>query len=294
MYAPDYPKQKLNILRNYVRDYIEKAEALLKKAASILTEADYRAIVSRRSTDGDARYEFFNNLLFDGKLPKNVKVYFINSAVDKRKIKGFDTKARAKNYIDMVKDTEPTLGAWFENSNAIYIFIDRVGTENFAIDTVLVHEMCHVWQDRVYKGIHNTTAHSGAFQVAKYKAKRESNGIYDAGAYIDIDKKNRDYESGRYGSPAVGRTERELEDYYANKINKAIKRIFKLPLTVVDPFNARISYKGEAAFDFRNGKFIPARNTQIEKILSYSYNKDKKLCACLTDAFDRIKQRKDF
>lgn len=287
-YIPRYSEEKLDSLRKYVESFKRRNTEREELAASIVTEM-YRAMVSRRRSDGDERYTFFNNLLFNGELPQSVKVYFVNSKNNKSKSNGFDTEERRRSYKDLISDKDRTLGAWYESSNAIYIFIDRVGAEDFVIDTVLVHEMCHVWQDRVYKGGRNISAHSSPFQYAKSRTQKRSNGIYDGGAYIDISKKDKQYKRGVFGNPGLGKTQKQTEDYYKKIINQKLKKTSHKGLIITDISKKEFEYLNKV-FVFYNGKLYSDGN--IGKTLANALNKDEELINFLSYAFNQIKNKR--
>ena len=294
-YVPKYPKEKLEELRRYVINYKNKAHGIKElKAASLVTES-YRNKISKAPTDGDLRYQFFNNLLFGGKLPTSVKVYFMRSGEDKRRSTGFDSKARRESYIAMKDGPEDNCGCWFPDANSIYIFLDRVGDDDFSIDTVLVHEMCHVWQDRIYTGINNTSGHSAPFQYIKKRVQRDSRGIYDAGAVTDFEKKKERYADGWYGDPSVGKTPEQTKKYYKERIDAFSKEKRHGGWKIVDLDSKRFTYKGqdgvELYFSTSSGfKGFSAMTKTLARIL----NKDKEYIEGLVERFEQIKKKRGF
>ena len=222
-YVPKYPKEKLEELRKYVENFKSSFEKKYEKAASTITES-FSTKITKKPSDGDARYKFFNNLLFDGELPKKVKVYFLNSEENKSRSTGFSSAKRRKNYVNILKGSENTYGAWYPSSNSIYIFLDRLEDNDFVIDSVLVHEMCHVWQDRVYKGDKNTTAHSYPFQYAKRRTQKRSNNVYNIGGRSKIPSGYKNERINKYGkrpSSAGGKS----KNNYGNNNNENNKNI---------------------------------------------------------------------
>ena len=152
-YKPNYSKEQIDKLKTYVENFKKKFLRIRqeKLAASSITE-----------NNGHDRYIYFNNLLFDGELP--------------------DVTIRT------LKTKDSTLAEWIEEKNLIKIYIYK-NESDYAIDTVLVHEMCHVWQDRIWKG-KNPTAHGNAFQYAKNRTQKRSNNYYNGGAFINIWKRD--------------------------------------------------------------------------------------------------------
>lgn len=300
-YTPNYSADKLEELRRYVEDFIAKLEGAEEKlAASAITE-EYRRIISRAPSDGDARYIFFNNLLFKGRLPKNVKVYIMDAKTDKSRSTGFDTDARRKNYKSMMDDAkdpkDQTIAAWYKSSRSIYLFADRIGKSDFQIDTALVHEMCHVYQDLVCKPKPNSRKdkriHGREFQIAKRRVERASKNIYNGGAYIDIDTKGDEYERGRYGDPSVGRTDKQVSIFYRGKINSEIKKLQK---------GLKLVNLADKEFEFKGNKFIFAKKRFTFRVVPYNsqsiktdmreLNTNYELLEFLTDAFDRVAKGK--
>ena len=283
-YIPKYPKEKLEELRKYVENFKSSFEKKYEKAASTITES-FSTKITKKPSDGDARYKFFNNLLFDGELPKKVKVYFLNSEENKSRSTGFSSAKRRKNYVNILKGSENTYGAWYPNSNSIYIFLDRLEDNDFVIDSVLVHEMCHVWQDRVYKGDKNTTAHSYPFQYAKRRTQKRSNNVYDIGAFSNAYERAKKYNSGWYGNPNIGKSKEESENYYKNRINNFLKE-YKHSLWKIDDLNKKtFRLSNQNIFiRFTNDGF--EGETKMTSILANNLNKDKE--------FKQIKNNKGF
>ncbi len=292
-YKPKYGADKIEKLRRYVENFKRKVE---KKSASVFTES-LRTLISKLPSDGDARYTFFNNLFFDGELPKDVKVYIIDAKKNKSRSTGFDTEERRNSYKDMYNTSKDpndrTLGAWYYDSRAIYIFVDRLNYNDFVIDTVLVHEMCHVWQDCVYykDTDRNESMHGYAFQLSKRRTQRRSKGIYDGGAKIDTRLKEIDYNNGRYGNPTLGRTKFQVNQYYKKRIN--------VELGVLQP-GLKINNIETKEFTFDKNKFFftgkhflfkSEPNTQI-KFNMRMLNNNKELIEFLIDSFSRIKDNK--
>lgn len=158
-YKPKYSEELLNKLRDYVERYKSRYLSIRREnlAASVFTE-----------NTGHDRYVFFNNLLFDGQLPNSVKV-------------------------KVLKGDKKTLGGWINEDNVIEINKYK-GMSDYSFDTVLVHEMCHVWQDRIWMG-KNLTDHSNAFQYAKRRTQNRSNNYYNGGARIAIWRKDSVWNS---------------------------------------------------------------------------------------------------
>lgn len=291
-YVPKYPKEKLEELRKYVENFKSSFEKKYEKAASTITES-FSTKITKKPSDGDARYKFFNNLLFDGELPKKIKVYFLNSEENKSRSTGFSSAKRRKNYINILKGSENTYGAWYPNSNSIYIFLDRLEDNDFVIDSVLVHEMCHVWQDRVYKGDKNTTAHSYPFQYAKRRTQKRSNNVYDIGAFSNAYERAKKYNSGWYGNPNIGKNKEESENYYKNRINNFLKE-YKHPLWKIDDLNKKtFRLSNQNIFiRFTNDGF--EGETKMTNILANNLNKDKEFIKQLKERFNQIKNNKGF
>lgn len=292
-YVPSYPIYKLDSLRRYVENFKKKLE---RKVASVMTET-YRDMISKAPTDGDARYTFFNNLFFGGKLPKDVKVYLTDSKKNKSKSTGFDTKERRNNYISMQNDAknpeDGTLGAWWEDSKSIYIYLDRAGYDDFAIDTILVHEMCHVYQDCVFTGKKSGFDHGSDFQYKKRKVQKDSKEIYDGGAFIDIDKKILDFNGGRYGDPTLGKDKKQIDEYYFKRINEGLKEFY--PDLKLSNLSKREFKSGLDKFIFTGNYFSFSAISEIskkQKMKLKILNEDKKLISYLKDCFDRIKNKR--
>ncbi len=293
-YKPSYSKDKIEILRKYVDNYIAKFDNAEKVAASIVQEAiSYRTIISRKPTDGDQRYIYFNNLFFDGKLPSNVKVYFINSDKNKKNSTGFSNEYQRKGYNLMMADkNENILGCWVPQSESIYLFLDRIGGEDFSIDTVLVHEMCHVWQDRVYSGINNNHIHGTVFQYARKRTENRSRGIYDSGAVTDINKKSKDYKKGIYGDPGIGRTENALKKHYEKRFEQ--NNIMKSSHLHIDNLDNKYFRSEKTYYRFTGEKFVPVSISDVAKFISSSFNKNEELINFVKNAFNQIRNHRDF
>ena len=292
-YKPKYSSEKLETLRKYVENFKKKLD---KKAASVFTES-LRTIISKLPSDGDARYTYFNNLFFDGELPKDIKVYIMDGKRNKSRSTGFDTEARRSNYKDMFNRTKDpkdnTIGAWYSDSRSIYIFIDRIDYNDFVIDTVLIHEMCHVYQDCVYykNGYIEQPMHGKGFQAPKRKVQRRSRGIYDGGALIDTTLKAIDYNNGRYGNPSLGRTKFQTNQYYKKRINTELK-VIQPGLKIKNVDNKEFTF-GNYKFIFTGKHFIFKDNTDNQiKVNMRILNNNKQLIDFLIESFDRISQNK--
>lgn len=293
-YKPSYSKDKIEILRKYVNNYIAKFDNAEKAAASVVQEAvSYRTIISRKPTDGDQRYIYFNNLFFDGKLPSNVKVYFINSNDNKKNSTGFSNEYQRNGYNLMMADkNENILGCWIPQSESIYLFLDRIGEEDFSIDTVLIHEMCHVWQDRVYSGINNNQSHGTVFQYARKRTENRSRGIYDSGAVTDINKKSKDYKKGVYGDPGIGRTENALKKHYEKRFEQ--NNIMKSSHLHIDNLDNKYFRSEKTYYRFTGEKFVPVSISDVAKFISSSFNKNEELINFVKNAFNQIRNHRDF
>lgn len=288
-YIPKYSEDKLNQLKEYVKKYKAK---FLKKAASIVTE-EMSTKVTKKPNDGDARYKYFNNLLFEGELPDYVKVYFLNSKEDKSKSSGFDTPKRRANYLDIKSAHEGTYGCWYPDSQSIYIFLDRLENNDFVIDSILVHEMCHVWQDEICQK-KSTSAHSYPFQYIKRKVQKNSKNIYDVGAYSDAEKKSEKYNNGWYGDPSIGKSPKEVETYYKDRINEFTKenkhsmwKIFDLKKKLF-----RLSNQSSIVIKFTSQGF--KGETPMTSTLAKNLNKDKDFIEGLKERFEQIKKHRGF
>lgn len=292
IYRPSYSKEKLDILRRYVDNYIEKFES---KAASAITEG-YNSIISRRPTDGDSRYKFFNNLFFNGDLPNNVKVYFTNDK-NKSRSTGFNTETRRNGYKEFNDKKNNALGEWFPTINTIYIHLVKLNNDDFTIDSVLVHEMCHVWQDKVYKGNNNISSHGTVFQNIRDNVDRESRGVYNIGAFVDPNEVGKNYRKGKFRNPVFGKTSDQANKIYIDKLNK---KLSKYNLKVFDLDNKIFIYNN-AKYKFENGKIISMTNRydvtdsifNTRNWIAENFSKNRTLIGVLNDAYRSIKYKRN-
>ena len=288
-YIPKYPKEKLEILRKYVEDFFNSFYK--KQAASTITEA-YSTRITKKPTNGDARYKFFNNLFFKGELPNTVKVYFVDSTKNNRSSTGFTDTLRRKHYLDFKSLSKNVYGAWYPDSKTIYVFLDRLEQNDFAIDSVLVHEMCHVWQDTISKSP-SKTDHGFQFQYAKNKVKKQSKNIYNVGAFHDAHRKAEEYNNGSFGNPTLGRDKYQIEDYYKKRMNTYFVQnkhsLWKLENIKDKSFKFEL---GNQRVYFRDDKFVGF--SPMTKTLAASLNRDDNFLKGVKERFEKIKNSKGF